>query len=401
MQAKKPLTDRAIKALPPAEKGKRRLVWDALVPGLAVRVTDTGQRSFVLVTRYPGSANPAPRTIGKVGAISLADARTTAQSWLTQIANGIDPANADEQHARGTLRAICTDYWQRDGARLRSLEVWRSTLVRLVFPVLGPCPINEIKRSEIVRLLDRIEDERGPSMANQTLAILRRIMNWHAARSDDFRSPIVRGMARAAGVSRDRILMDDELQAVWRITASYSGPVKAGPSPVFCAYVRFLLLTAARRNEVVGLRWAEIANGDWTLPAARNKTGLELVRPLSRAALEIVEGMPKVCEFVFSRNGKGAMGGIAEMKAAFSYASGVNGWTLHDLRRTARSLMSRAGVPSDHAERCLGHVIGGVRGVYDRHAYRQEMLQAYEKLAGLIETIVDPQPNVVAMRGER
>jgi integrase len=88
------------------------------------------------------------------------------------------------------------------------------------------------------------------------------------------------------------------------------------------------------------------------------------------------------------------------MKAALNCASGVTGWTLHDLRRTARSLMSRAGVPSDHAERCLGHVIGGVRGVYDRHQYREEMLLAYEKLAALIAGIVDPQPNVVAIRGQ-
>ena len=114
---------------------------------------------------------------------------------------------------------------------------------------------------------------------------------------------------------------------------------------VFGGFVRFLLLTAARRNEAVGLRWAQIAKGVWTLPAARNKTGLELVRPLSKAALEIVEGMPKVCEFVFSRNGSGALGGLSQLKAALDHASDVKGWTLHDLRRTARSLMSRAGVP--------------------------------------------------------
>jgi integrase len=400
MQAKKPLTDRAIRALPSADRGKRRLVWDALVPGLAVRVTDKGQRSFVLVTRYPGSRNPAPRTIGKVGAISLVDARATAQSWLTQIAKGIDPRNTTAQHVNGTLQAICTDYWDRDGAKLRSLKVWRATLERLVHPVLGPCPITEIKRSDIVRLLDKIEDERGPAMANQTLAIARRIMNWHAARSDDFRSPIVRGMARAAGKSRDRILTDTELRAVWTATAPYSGPTQNRLSPVFCAYVRFLLLTAARRNEAVDLRWAEIAHGDWTLPAVRNKTGLELIRPLSDAAQAIINERPRLCEFVFSRNGKGAMGGIAELKAALNYASGVKDWTLHDLRRTARSLMSRAGVPSDHAERCLGHVIGGVRGVYDRHQYRDEMLIAYENLAGLIAQIVDPQPNVVAIRSD-
>jgi integrase len=168
---------------------------------------------------------------------------------------------------------------------------------------------------------------------------------------------------------------------------------------VFGVYVRFLLLTAARRNEAVEMTWAELSGTDWTLPASRNKTGVELVRPLSKAALDIIEGLPKAGEFVFTRNGKGAMGGLSQLKAALDYASGTSGWTLHDLRRTARSLMSRAGVPSDNAERCLGHVIGGVRGVYDRHQYREEMLMAYEKLAALISGIVDPQPNVVSIRG--
>ena len=207
-------------------------------------------------------------------------------------------------------------------------------------------------------------------MADRTLEIIRKVMNWHAARSDEFRSPIVRGMARASGRSRDRVLNDDEIRAVWRATSPLEVPLAASISPVFAAYVRFLLLTAARRSEAAKMQWSEIAGGDWTLPASRNKTGVELVRPLSRAALTIVEAQPRPCDFVFSRNGKGAMGGIAELKAALNYASGVSGWTLHDLRRTSRSLMSRAGVPSDHAERCLGHVIGGVRGTYDRHATR-------------------------------
>jgi integrase len=391
MQAKKPLTDRAIAALKPAPKGKRLLVWDALVPGLAVRVTDKGQRSFVLVTRYPGSANPAPRTIGKVGAVGLADVRSIAQGWLRQIAQGIDPAQAAQATEVETFQAICTDYLSRDGAKLRTAEWQRATLDRLVYPTLGGKQIGDIKRSDVVRLLDQIEEQNGPVMANRTLAIIRRILNYHAARTDDYRSPIVRGMARAAEVRRDRVLSDDELRAVWRAT-------EVG---VFGAYVRFLLLTAARRNEAVEMTWAELSDTDWTLPASRNKTRQELVRPLSRMALEIVAAQPRLCHFVFSRNGQGAMGGLSQMKAALNYAAGVKDWTLHDLRRTARSLMSRAGVPSDHAERCLGHVIPGVRGVYDRHAYREEMLLAYEKLAALIGQITDPKPNVVAIRGTK
>jgi integrase len=389
MLAKRRLTDRAIAALKPAEPGKRRLVWDAVVPGLAVRVTDKGQRSFVLVTRYPGSPNPAPRTIGKVGApLSLEDARGKGREWLKLIAAGIDPAVAQMHRERETLRAVCQDWLRRDGGKLRSAELTRRTLERLVFGRLGSKPIGEIKRSDIVRLLDEIEDQRGGEMAQKTLGILRSVMNWWAARTDDFRSPIVRGMSRSAGVSRDRILSDEEIRAVWNVKVSEPG--------LFAAMVRFLLLTGARRNEAAKMEWAEIAGGDWTLPAVRNKTGFELVRPLPRAALALVAGLPKGGKFVFTL---GKSIDLGKRKREIEEASGTSGWTLHDCRRTARSLMSRAGVPSDHAERCLGHVIGGARGVYDRHQYREEMLLAYEKLAALIAQIVDPQPNVVPIRG--
>ena len=92
---------------------------------------------------------------------------------------------------------------------------------------------------------------------------------------------------------------------------------------------------------------------------------------------------------------------IIALKHAFDQLSGVSGWRLHDLRRTARTLMSRAGVPTDIAKRCLGHVIGGVRGVYDRHQYVEEMRHAFEALvAAQIERIVNPPgDNVVVLTG--
>jgi integrase len=126
------------------------------------------------------------------------------------------------------------------------------------------------------------------------------------------------------------------------------------------------------------------------LPAARNKTGLDLVRPLSKSAQAILEAMPKSDGFVWTTTaGVTGLGGFNWFKGQQDAASGVKGYRMHDLRRTARSLMSRAGVPSDHAERCLGHVIGGVRGTYDRHEYHREKARAFEMLAGEIQRIVD------------
>jgi integrase len=392
MLAKRTLTNRGIDALQAAPLGKRQLVWDALIPGFAVRVTDKGAKAFVLVARFPGSPNPTARALGRVGAISLDDARTRAREWIGLISRGRDPATQLHVQEAGTLRAVSLDWLARDGAKLRSAANLRGSLERNVLPVLGSRPIAAILRSEIVRLLDQVEDQRGPIAANRTLALLRTIMNWHAARSDDFRSPIVRGMARVE-VARDRILNDDELRAVWKASEV---------SPVFGAYVRFLLLTAARRNEASQMKWSEIKGTDWVLPAERNKTGVELVRPLSGAALSIAEGMPRVCDFVFTRQGKGGIGGLSQLKAQLDHASGTSGWTLHDLRRTARSLMSRAGVPSDHAELCLGHVLPGIRQVYDRHKYVEEKGLAYEKLAALLAGITEERgENVVAIRGQR
>jgi integrase len=177
-----------------------------------------------------------------------------------------------------------------EGAKLRSAEWRKGVLDRHIYPILGARPIAEIRRSEIVRMLDRVEERAGPVMATQTLAIMRKIMNWHASRSDDFLSPIVRGMARSAERARERTLSDDELRKVWQAAEGCG---------VYGLYLHFLLLTAARRSEVAGMTWEEIDGEDWTLPGARNKTGADLVRPLSRSALAILEGLPKAEPFVW------------------------------------------------------------------------------------------------------
>jgi integrase len=168
----------------------------------------------------------------------------------------------------------------------------------------------------------------------------------------------------------------------------------------FPALIQFLILTAARRDEARLMTFAELSGGsDWVLPASRNKVGLDLVRPLAKPALDILAGLPRIdgSEFVFSNTGRRPFSGLSRAKMKFDKDCGVTGWTLHDLRRTARSLMSRAGISADHAERCLGHVIGGVRGTYDRHEYYAEKREAYQALAELIDRIVNPRANVAEL----
>src|SRR5262249_31475572 len=162
-------------------------------------------------------------------------------------------------------------------------------------------------------LLDRVEDANGTRTADMVLAVLRRVFNWHASRSNTFSSPIVKGMARAESKARSRVLSDDELRAVWKA---------AETAGTFGALGRFLLLTGARRSEAAALPWSELSGNQWTLPPARNKAmarskaPVDLVRPLSGAAMAVLAGLPRIegCPFAFSTDGKRPLSGFSKFK---------------------------------------------------------------------------------------
>jgi integrase len=386
------LTDIAIRNLKPS--ATRREIPDPGQKALYVVVQPSGAKSFAVRYRFAGK----PRKLTLDAGIGLAAARKEAAAALYEVQQGRDPSEAKKITkakavlARAdTVQAICEEYLAREGHKLRTATSREATLRRLVFPEIGSQPIGSLKRSQLVRLLDKIEDQNGERSADIVLAYLSRVFNWHAGRSDEFHTPIVRGMRRrnTKDHARNRILTDDELRRVWH----------AADGGAFGCFVRFLLLTGARRSEAAAVSWKEINGTDWTLPASRNKTKVDLVRPLSAAAQQELSNVPRLAgtDFVFSIDGRSALGGFTRRKRVLDQCSGVTGWTLHDLRRTARSLMARAGVQSEHAERCLGHVISGVEGTYNRHDYLNEMRIAYEKLVVLIQQIVNPQPNVVAM----
>ena len=397
--ATKALTDTAIRNLKPA--ATRREIPDPGARGLYVIVQPSGRKGYAVRYRFFG----VPRKLTLPPGITLAAARKLAADAMFAVSQGRDPtderkaeAEKAERARADTLRSVAEEYLTREGKRLRTISQRDRIFERLVYPALGGGrQISSIKRKDVIRLLDHIEDRHGSRMADYTLATLSRLFNWHAVRDDEFTSPIVRGMRRqnAKQHARTRVLSDDELRCVWA-AASTEGP--------FPAFIKFLLLTSARRSEAAAMTWSEINGSDWILPAARNKTAIDLVRPLSKAAQAILAERPRIagCAYVFSSGGRSALAGFSRRKQKFDAACGVAGWTIHDLRRSARSLMSRAGVSPDHAERCLGHVIGGVRETYDRHAYHTEKLQAFEALAAQIERIVNPpQGDVVQLRGWR
>jgi integrase len=392
MQTK--LTPGFILAAPKPPAGKDRVIyWDERRAGFGLVVTSTGSRSFVF--QYRNSKGQSRRATLN-GSAKLADAHKWADILQGEVAKGIDPVakkRTDQaaESKRGKFRTIAEEYIKRESPKIRSMDQRIAILNRLVYPEIGNKQAAKLKRSDIVALLDKIEDENGAPMADNTLMVVRRICNWHAARDDEFRSPIVRGMGRSNSTerARTRVLTDDE--------EAPSGLM------MFGKLMQFILLTGVRRMEGARMDRRERSGADWLIPGSRVKTKRDFLVPLSKAAAELLDGLPvigtKEVGPVFTPTGTRPLAAFDQFKKAFDEKCGFSDWRIHDLRRTARSLMSRAGVPSDHAERAIGHVIGGIRGIYDRYAYRTEKLQAFEALAALIDRILEPpENNVIPMR---
>jgi integrase len=405
----KRLTDLAIKNL---KAGPTRQEISDGKNGLFVVLQPGGRRSFAVRYRFGGKSRKLTLSRG----ITLAAARKAAADAIHEVEQGRDPATAKRRAvevqrvaAANTFRAIAEQYLEREakkgaGERLRSLEWRRALLERLVYPTLGDQPISTIRRRAIIELLDAIEDGKlvnakgpikgGATMAHSTLAIIRKIMRWYAVRDEDYIVPLVPGMARIKPDerARARVLNDDELRAVWATAEQRSDP--------YSAMVRFMLLTACRRSEAAALTWDEIVDDDigpcWLLPASRNKVKVDLIRPLSTAAQELLDAQPRVadCPYVFTY-GRRPLAAFSQCKDEFDGQANVSGYVLHDLRRTARTLMSRANIVSDHAEAALGHLLSGVRKTYNRDDFKVQKKAAFDALSGIIARIVHPTPTGV------
>jgi integrase len=287
---------------------------------------------------------------------------------------------------------------EKNGIRTRP-EIERA-LAKYVLPRWAGRDFVSIKRSDVTELLDQVEDKHGPRMADSCLTIFSSIANWYAARHDSYSSPLVRGMKRAGGKERqrDRVLTDDEIRAVWN-----ASPV----GDTFGDLVKLLLLTGQRLAKVAGMKWADVSEvGVWSLATEKREKGNAGELALPAMAIDIIRSRPRFASnpYVFAAaRGKGHYSGFSKGKLALDKKLEAAGhdlpqWQLHDLRRTSRTLMSRAGVKREIAERTLGHAVGGVEGVYDQHRYGDEKAKALGALAALLARILKPQANVSPLR---
>ena len=397
--------------------------------GFGVRVTSAGTKAFVLFHRADGRKHL--ETLGRWdenaggGTLTVRDAIIRADKLAKDLKLGrredARPERTRRQEdgdgpAAKTVSGLLDQFVERclkKDPELRSAGMIEQQLTRLVKPRIGKVGMYDLRRSHISKMLNEIADANGPRMADLALAYTRRAFNWYEVNGedDDFKSPIVRGMARTKPKDRERtrVLADDEIRDLWGALDAVSDPA------CFPAYVKTILLTATRRREAADITAAELDGDVWTIPAGRYKTKVDHVIPLSPAARELIKTLlpPKPRKngnFLFSTtNGEKPIAGFSKGKTAVDNSIAnirkkagrqpMEDWTFHDLRRTARTLMSRAGVSADHAERCLGHVIAGVRGVYDRYAFLDEKRDAFEKLAAMVDRILKPpESNVVPLR---
>lgn len=399
------ITKVSVDALRPGD-----VLSDTIVQGFVVRRLRTGTISYGI--RYRAGGRQRWLALGIHGRITPDQARRLAKKRIGEVADNRDPtAEREAQRARAncTVNVVLDAFVERHVRdRLRTAREIERLFDRCVRPRIGNRSIYALRRRDVVELLDAIEDESGAAMADRVLAFVRRALNWQAARDDDFTPPIVRGMARTKPRerARKRILDDEEIGDLW--TALDIAKVPAA----FKNLVRVLLLTGQRRKEIAGMSWLEVEGDVWVIAATRRWKGGENTVPLTKKVREYL-GTPKASGFLFSTtNGQKPFSGFSKCKAVLDGAIAklrqsegrppMPRWTLHDLRRTSRSLMSCAGVSADHAERVVGHVIPGVRGVYDRHSFFEEKKDALERLAILMQTILEPPAGkVVALRRSR
>ena len=401
MRAK--ITKAAVDTLRPGH-----MLADTDVKGFVVRRLPSGVATYGL--RYRAGGKQRWLALGIHGHLTPDSARRLAKKRIGEVADDRDPA-AEREAARikadaaraSTVNALLDAFLERYvRGRLRSAPEIERIFGKYVRPRIGAKSIYEIRRRDVVEMLDRIEDENGPVMADRTLAYVRAAFNWHATRDEGFTPPLVRGMARTktSERARRRILDDQEIRDLWAALETAKVPA---PYPRF---VRALLLTAQRRDEIATLRWEAVEKTVFIIDADDHKSGNTV--PLTDEIRALL-GKPRKHGFVFTTTGgMKAFSGFGKAKHALDKAitnlrkkerrGPMRQWQLHDLRRTARSLMSRVGVAPDIGERVLGHVIPGVRGVYDRHSFIEEKRDALERLGALVGRILNPPgDNVVAL----
>jgi len=381
---RKALTDKTIQALKP-RKGVYD-VHDMHCPGLTVRVFESGLRSFALRYRY--GTKQRRYGLGRYPVVSLVKAREKAIEALRQVEEGIDPSRRRRQPDM-QVEAICAAFI-RQYAKPRNRN-WRETeriLNREFVTVHGQRDIRQIKRHDVLEIMDAALERGASYQANRILATIRKLFNWCLERGIIEATPIAGLKAPTRELSRDRVLDDGEIRRVLNAARLDAYP--------FRQFVPLLLATAQRRGELANMRWSELdlEARTWVIPAERAKNGKPHVVHLSDFAVSLLDEVPQFvdCDYVFTTTRRSPVSGFSKALRWLHEHSETSDWHMHDLRRTAASGMARAGVAPYVVEKVLNHVSGtisGVAAVYNRYAYDAERCAALEKWGETLSALAD------------
>ena len=391
------LNDRTVTATQPElPEGKTdHIFFDKDDRGFGLRVRDTGSKIWV----YQYSRNNKTRrmSIGVWPTMSPSQAREQVRKLSAERRLGADPAHdlAVRQIDRETFADVVALYLlaKRPEQRERTYTETERYLTR-VARSLNNRPLAAITQSEIADLLDGIKSK---SAHNRLRSALDAMFNWAAARGKVTANPVSL-TEKHAEQSRDRVLADHELAAIWQ----------ALPDGDFGTIVKLLILTGQRRSEIGGLRWSEIDltrvgehYGVINLPGERTKNGHAHFIPLSEPVRAILQAQPRLREHVFGRgdSADGFVGWSAAKTALDERLPKMDAWTLHDLRRTMATGMGELGVQPHIIEAAINHQSGhkaGVAGTYNRANYHAERRVALDKWAAHIMALVTKRPFVVA-----
>jgi integrase len=376
------------------------VTWDEKIAGLGLR-SRANSASWIYRYRFGGKQRSIK--LGRAPSLSVVAARKAAEKLAAQIALGVDPA-AQRECARieseTTVAVLAQRYIEakKSGWRPRTLDEISRHIAKHLKP-LHNTPIAGVSQRRIAELLNGIAESSGPMAANRVRSTLTALFGWAMREGINIPQGNIASLTNVREEkSRDRVLTDAELNAIWI----------ACPDSDFGAIVKLLILTGQRRTEIGGLRWDEISDDEIVLPVSRTKNKRPHIIPLSEPAKAIIAGIERGGrQYLFGR-GPGGFTDWSKSKAALDArralptSAEAGEWILHDLRRTAVTRMAELGVQPHIIEAVINHVSGhkgGVAGIYNRATYAAEKRAALnlwgEHVTALVE---DRKATVVPMR---
>jgi integrase len=368
------LTALAIPTLAPGE-------WhDAVLPGLSLRV---GKRRRSWSFRYHAGGSYHRKPLGHFPVVELGEAREVARHLIGRLDSGAPPSEP-APHPRSTdaltLGGLLDRYEAvrvREGKRLKTFPKGMRLLRRNLKPYLG-LPADQFSKSDLRKVRDSLIDAGTPVAANRMLGTIGPALQW-ASEEDLISVNFVSAIRRSPEQARSRVLTKTEIKKIWAALDRFNTPVARS----YARMLQFLLLTAQRLDDAASLKYGDILDGTWRQIA--NKSDRPQSLKLPPLALKLVgKGDPR--SYVFAGL-VGKIGGRAKWKRILDETSGVTGWVVHDLRRSAASHMQDLAVRHDVIEAVLNHAMPGVAGVYLRSeltALKAEALATWAREVGRI-----------------